>query len=158
METLNEITALAVADNVANRESVLRLMELGVGLKRGLLRQLEVKELHFHPVYKRIERLNFWPWSGMLENVVKEVGKDHIVEHWSKCVTEAQEDCKVVSELMSERKKQSDALDLEKKKLQIEERKVAAEERKLSLLERTTGKAKKKLKKLLGMGSKEKVA
>jgi len=145
METLNAISALAASETVDDREKVLELINLGQGMKRTLLHQLEVKELHGHPVYKRIEKLNFWPWSGMLENVVKEVGRERILEHWTTCVAQAQADCNIVSELMTERKKKDRILELEEKKL--------------SLLEqaKTAGKkVKKKVKKLLGSGREEK--
>jgi hypothetical protein len=143
METLDAITALAVKETVEDREKVLELINLGQTLKQTLLRQLEVKELHGHPVYKRIEKLNFWPWSGMLENVVADVGRDFILKHWATCVASAQEDVRIVCDLMAERKKKDRSLEIE--------------ERRLNLLERATSagkKAKKKIKGLLGAGRK----
>lgn len=142
-ETLNRITALATKDQVGDREAALQLMQLGRALQGALLRQLEVKELHTHPAYARIQRINFWPWSGSLEVVVQEIGKEYIFEHWNKCIEQAKHEVEIVSEVVAERAQSQRAV----AELAESNKSLVREVKKLTL--------KQKAKKLLGMGKKK---
>jgi hypothetical protein len=97
-EQLQKIMQLAQAGNVTNRNAILELIKLWGTLKSSLLRALRAlptntmqQQQNVQLAIDNVEVLHIWPWSGMLEDVLKNVGTELILEHWARCINFAKD-------------------------------------------------------------------
>jgi hypothetical protein len=92
-EYLNQLVTLCNGNNLTNRNAVLQIMQIWSQLKTSLLRGLRSlptttmqQQQNVQTAIDGVEVLHIWPWGGTLEDVLKNVGSETIVEHWGRCL------------------------------------------------------------------------
>ncbi len=97
-EDFNQVLTLANAASLTDKAKILNLMKFWSSWKTKFLRSLRAmpttsmqQQENVQEAIDNVEVLHIWPWSGTLEDILKNVGTEGILEHWARCVNFAKD-------------------------------------------------------------------